>query len=786
MKQAYAWLLALATTLPALPAAAQVSLSSFATHTINFNGASGTISFTDNSTVPGVYVGYVSSGYHTAQPISFAANDGSVGSANGGAFHYGTTGSPDRNLGGLANASVTGYAYIGVHVVNNTGATMRNLELSYALEQWFNGGVTNRAEIVVDYQKAAPVKLQVPTPNGTRTQWAPESGTWTRIAELTTRTPANQTTTTAKDGNLAENRQVASYTLRDVNIAPGGNLTLRLRYDINNLTNGNGIGIDDIQLTPQANVFYYKGGSNKLNNLNAWAANANGTGNGPSSFAAANQVFYITSNVGSSNMTGSSSWGISGANSKLVVGDGTSAVTFAVEDGNGDKNRVTGVIDVLDHATLSILRPAGTLPTLGQLSAHSTVAYAQTANNVDVTCASGVFGNLTLSGSGTKVLAQATQLNGNLTLDSGAKLLLGNHRLTVQRDQTISAADATAYVVTDGSGSLRQTVPNNNVPVFYPVGSSTTSYNPAWLTQAQARTEDAFDVAVKNNVYLTYAGAEGSGDAVDYQVVNRTWHLAEADASSPANVTLKVQWTGTQTTADFRPPYAHINHFTGSGWDRNAESSGYAELANGTYQVARGGITSFSPFGVSSRAGGVLPVELLGFGAHRTAGTVVCTWATAQELNAARFEVERSSDALHFVPVGTVAAVGTSTQRHDYRFTDTRPARELTYYRLHQVDTDGREAWSNVVAVAATAAAAAPLTVTPNPGTGLFELWTEAAAGTPLLLTVHSALGTEVLRQRLEAAPKHPQLDLRQLPAGVYFVRVSTADGQRTVRVVKQ
>ena len=121
-----------------------------------------------------------------------------------------------------------------------------------------------------------------------------------------------------------------------------------------------------------------------------------------------------------------------------------------------------------------------------------------------------------------------------------------------------------------------------------------------------------------------------------------------------------------------------------------------------------------------------------------------------------------------------------------YSFTDVHPVRDLAYYRLHQVDLDGSETWSNVVAVAPTGnEPTSAVTVTPNPGSGLFELWTEAAAGTPLLVTVHSVLGAEVLQQRLTTGSVRPQLDLRRLPAGIYYVRVSTPGGLQTVRVVK-
>jgi hypothetical protein len=114
---------------------------------------------------------------------------------------------------------------------------------------------------------------------------------------------------------------------------------------------------------------------------------------------------------------------------------------------------------------------------------------------------------------------------------------------------------------------------------------------------------------------------------------------------------------------------------------------------------------------------GPLPVVLTSFGVWRLAstGTAEINWATANEHNSAHFIVERAADpSEEFAAIGQVAAAGTSAGRHTYYLRDEAAATQTgpLYYRLCQVDTDGRATLS-AVAVLATSPAQAGFTLTP-------------------------------------------------------------------------
>ena len=86
-----------------------------------------------------------------------------------------------------------------------------------------------------------------------------------------------------------------------------------------------------------------------------------------------------------------------------------------------------------------------------------------------------------------------------------------------------------------------------------------------------------------------------------------------------------------------------------------------------------------------------LPVSLLAFAATKLAdGTVAVTWSTASEQNNDRFLVEKSTDGRSFTTFTTVPGSSNSAIKIDYKVIDKNPASGLNYYRLTQVDKDGK------------------------------------------------------------------------------------------------
>lgn len=113
-----------------------------------------------------------------------------------------------------------------------------------------------------------------------------------------------------------------------------------------------------------------------------------------------------------------------------------------------------------------------------------------------------------------------------------------------------------------------------------------------------------------------------------------------------------------------------------------------------------------------------LPVELSSFIGEFTLSGNQLLWTTSSELNNDRFEVERSDDALNFESIGVVPGNGTTNAIHHYRFIDTKPSFDVSYYRLKQLDHNGQFEYSEVIAIENKAIGQ----IKPNPTHDLFRI----------------------------------------------------------------
>jgi len=118
---------------------------------------------------------------------------------------------------------------------------------------------------------------------------------------------------------------------------------------------------------------------------------------------------------------------------------------------------------------------------------------------------------------------------------------------------------------------------------------------------------------------------------------------------------------------------------------------------------------------------GTLPVELVNFSAKVNEDQVKLSWSTVSEQNSLKFEIERSSDGKTFAPIAELQAKGNSTVRSNYSYSDAQPFTGNNYYRLKQVDKDGKFVYSEVQLVNFDLRIH-PITVYPNPATTFLNI----------------------------------------------------------------
>ncbi len=97
--------------------------------------------------------------------------------------------------------------------------------------------------------------------------------------------------------------------------------------------------------------------------------------------------------------------------------------------------------------------------------------------------------------------------------------------------------------------------------------------------------------------------------------------------------------------------------------------------------------------------GSPLPVSWLSFSGTHEGGHNLLEWQTASELQNKGFFIERSVDGMAYATIGFVEGAGNSTEIRHYTYRDNDVHQQVYYYRLRQMDFDGRQSYSNVIVI---------------------------------------------------------------------------------------
>ena len=189
------------------------------------------------------------------------------------------------------------------------------------------------------------------------------------------------------------------------------------------------------------------------------------------------------------------------------------------------------------------------------------------------------------------------------------------------------------------------------------------------------------------------------------------------------------------------------------------------------------------------------PVELTSFTAAMRGDAILLRWKTATEINNHGFELERSCDAKTWSTIDFVPGHGTSNRPNSYTYVDPIIAEfsrhERVYYRLRQIDRDGKTEYLPVVSVAMARTSRIELSQNyPNPVNAVSsgDVKTSISFVLPapdaISLVVYDALGREVRRlhdhERLDAGSYVSTFDCRGLAAGRYVYRLIHESGAET------
>ncbi|GAB2838198.1 T9SS type A sorting domain-containing protein [Ferruginibacter profundus] len=215
---------------------------------------------------------------------------------------------------------------------------------------------------------------------------------------------------------------------------------------------------------------------------------------------------------------------------------------------------------------------------------------------------------------------------------------------------------------------------------------------------------------------------------------------------------------------------------------------------SGTIDVSGKGVTTVTPltstatdasgntseFGVNFNTI-VLPVTLLTFDVNCNNGNSIISWSTASEINNAYFEIEKSNDAAVFNSIAKIVAAGNSSQIKNYNFTDKDNNWIKAYYRLKQVDMDGRLSYSNIRMINYCIPDAMEVTVFPQPASDVVTIVFNSDKNN-FKISLCNSKGQLLLSDEVKNENKK-QIKVSHLPDGIYSILL-TSDKKSITRQI--
>lgn len=173
----------------------------------------------------------------------------------------------------------------------------------------------------------------------------------------------------------------------------------------------------------------------------------------------------------------------------------------------------------------------------------------------------------------------------------------------------------------------------------------------------------------------------------------------------------------------------------------------------------------------------VLPAELLSFNVQTSNGYAQLKWESKNEADQLlSYEIEKSSDGIHFKQMGHVSAKGGSSAAYFYN--DAEPITGKIYYRLKLVSVS-EVRYSRIISVAGTMGSIG-ITNLVNPFSSNISFQLNALMNEEVQLQLTDALGKPVLTKRVQVlkGSNAVALDVPQhLAKGSYLLRVVSSSG---------
>ncbi|HYK45214.1 MAG TPA: T9SS type A sorting domain-containing protein [Parafilimonas sp.] len=353
---------------------------------------------------------------------------------------------------------------------------------------------------------------------------------------------------------------------------------------------------------------------------------------------------------------------------------------------------------------------------------------------------------------------------------------------------------------------------------YKPNGEIDTSFGSNGKVLADLGADDfAYGLAMQADGKIIAAGKSGRHNFADFALARYNDDgspdlsfgvhgnvLTDFDATNDAVRSIKFQGDGKIVAAGFADyKYDHPRHrnFAIARYDPDGKiDSGFGthgmvmtdfgSTANDAYSLAiqsdgkivAAGVSDGGLFAVARyNNDGVLAVSIINVKAYSFGGRVQIDWTALNESNISQYRVERSVDGKNFISLGNVNALGNGQAKIDYTFTDFSPAIGDNFYRIESLSKDGATNYTNTVKVN-FAGNASSMVLSPNPARNILRI--DGLSSSTKTISVLDATGK--LLQQITTSNDNYVFNIKQLAAGLYFIRIEGGGETSTMRFLKE
>lgn len=437
----------------------------------------------------------------------------------------------------------------------------------------------------------------------------------------------------------------------------------------------------------------------------------------------------------------------------------------------------TGTLSGLDGVAQSYIMPGGSITTTAGLTINTNgggdiIMYSGSSLTIGTTLAlSGVAGSdilsagnitattATLSGAADIQTTAGTYNFGAVNLTSEGQINLVNSTLNVTNDIDIGASaglTASGTPVTVGGNYSN----NGNVATTFDANVSITG-----------------NVVNTGNSTITFGGTStvggnltgtGNGDYAVTGTLNVTGVIT-------LNTDADLSGTGVVAFGSSAIDGSGNSHFICNGGGKRDNWAGNDPASP----------VPDNPINLTTCGPGVLPVEIIAFSAQGFDTRIELKWLTGSEINNSHFEILASEDGVNWKVVGSVGGAGNSDRVIEYNYVvyDT----QYNYFKLKQVDFDGRYNFTGIVKVATNQNGG--IVLFPNPATNVLNIEALISHDGVYTIQIVGADGRISHEQEgfLLEGKNNAQFNVSSLSNGVYELVIVSGSGERMHRrFVKQ